>query len=427
MGGPRLRFVCSVSFALALCAPGAALGSVTIGSDLTHAGSSDHNCDASGPNAGCTIIETALAGRQLTDPLDGVIVRWRVRDYGSGSVTLRVVRLLASTAGSPPWEVGFLRSSVAQQAGSAGVVTFAASPPIPIAAGDTIGVTGSADNIRGFFVGGGMGATDTIMSQPNPPDGSTQLSTNINSQNFDWLYNADIVAPPTSTATAATCPGGTGATITVTADPDPATGPKAVHYKIDGGPEQVTATIGAPGVATVSVPTGLHTLEYWGEDQLGQQEATHHTIPAGCRPPPVATVARITALSETNPTFAAASASTPLTGHTARGHQRGTTFSFSLDQPATVTVTIKRTTAGRLVSRACKPATKARRHKPRCTLYTAVATLTRTGHSALNKLPFTGRIRHKALSPGRYQAGFTATDSAGTSKALTIAFSMVKR
>ncbi len=401
---------------------------MTIGSDLTHVGSSDHNCDATGPNAGCTIIQTALAGRQLTAPLDGVIVRWRVRDYGSGSVTLRVVRLLASTAGSPPWEVGFLRSSVAQQAGSAGVVTFAASPPIPIAAGDTIGVTGSADNIRGFFVGAGMGASDTIMAEPNPPDSSNQLSTSINSQNFDWLYNADIVAPPTSTATAAACPGGTGATITVTADPDPATGPKAVHYKIDGGPEQLTATIGVPGVATVSVPTGVHTIEYWGEDQLGQQEATHHTIAAGCTPPPpVATVARITSLSETNSTFAAASASTPLTGQTARRHQRGTTFFFSLDQPATVTVAIQRTSTGRLVNRACKLATRARRHKPKCTLHTPVATLTRTGHSALNKLPFTGRIGNKALPPGRYQASFSATNSAGTSEALTIAFSIVKR
>ncbi|MGZ4332243.1 MAG: hypothetical protein ACXVXL_30120 [Solirubrobacteraceae bacterium] len=233
--------------------------------------------------------------------------------------------------------------------------------------------------------------------------------------------------PPTSTATAAACPGGTGATITVTADPDPATGPKAVHDKIDGGPEQLTTTNGVPGVATVSVRAGVHTLEYWGEDQLGQQEATHHTIAAGCRPPPVATVARITSLSETSSTFAAARASTPLTGRTARRHQRGTTFSFSLDQPATVTVSIQRISPGRLVRRACQPATRARRHKPRCTLHTTVATLTRTGHTAVNKLPFTGRISNKALSPGRYQARFTATDSAGTSKPLTIAFSIVKR
>ncbi len=427
VGASRLRLVWWLVFVVLVCAPAAAQGSVTIGSDLTHAGTSDHNCDATGPMAGCTVIQTALAGRQLTAPFDGVIVRWRVRDYGSGTVALRVVRLLASTGGSPPWEVGFLRSSVAQQGGSAGVVTFAASPPIAVAAGDTIGVTGSADNIRGFFVGAGMGASDTIMAQNNPPDGSTQLSTNINSQNIDWLYNADIVAPPTSTAVASTCPGGSGATVTVTADPDPATGPKAVHYKIGGGPEQVTATVGVPGVATVSVPSGVHALEFWGEDQLGQQEVTHHTIMAGCAPPPLATVARISSLTETNATFAVAAASTPLTGQTARRAHRGTTFMFALDQPATVTVKIQRKTTGRRVGRACRPATSALRHTRKCTLYVAAASLTRTAHIATNKLPFTGRISGKPLPAGRYQAGFTAADSAGVSGPRTIAFTIVKR
>jgi hypothetical protein len=186
-----------VCFALAFSA-GAAHASVTIGSDLANQATSDHNCDSSGPEAGCTVIQTALPGRQLTAPFSGLIVRWRVRDYGSGSVTLRVVRLLDSTGGVPPWDVSFLRSSVAQEGGSSGVVTFAASPPLPIAAGDTIGVTGSGDNIAGFALGLGSGASDTILGQ-SPPDGMTTMSTNINSQNIDWLYNADVVAPPTST------------------------------------------------------------------------------------------------------------------------------------------------------------------------------------------------------------------------------------
>jgi hypothetical protein len=404
-----------------VCGSGSAAASVTIGSDLTHAATSDHNCDASGPNAGCTVIQTALAGRQLTAPVSGLIVRWRVRDYGSGLVTLRVARLLASTGGVPPWTVQFLRSSVAQQGGSSGIVTFAASPPLPIAAGDTIGVTGSVDNIQGYFAGVGM-AADTIMAQSDPLDGTTLMSSNINSQNIDWLYNADIVVPPTSTAKAALCPGGSGATITVTADPDPATGPKAALYTIDGGPEHVTATTGIPGVATVEVPRGIHTLEFWGEDQLGQQEATHHTIRAGC-----VTRARISSMSETNSTFAPANASTPLTGQTARRHPRGTTFSFRLDQPATTSVKLQRVTVGRRVRRSCRLSTKPLRHNPKCARYTAIATLTRTAHAGLNKLPFTGRIRGKALRPGRYRAVFTATDTAGKSKPLTIGFVVVSR
>ena len=246
VGVGRLHGVVGIAMCFAVAfGAGAARASVTIGSDLANAATNDHNCDPSGPNAGCTVIQTGLpAGRQLTAPFSGLIVRWRVRDYGSGSVTLRVVDLLGSTDGVPPWNVSFLRSSVAQQAGSSGVVTFAASPPLPIAAGDSIGVTGSGDNIAGAFVGGGSGASDTIMAQTNPPDGTTVMSTNINGQNIDWLYNADVVAPPTSTVSTAPCPHGSTATITVTADPNPATGPKAAHYRIDGGPERVTGTTG---------------------------------------------------------------------------------------------------------------------------------------------------------------------------------------
>ena len=407
-------------FALAVSA-GAARASVTIGSDLASQATNDHNCDPSGPDAGCTVIQTALPGQQLTAPFSGLIVRWRVRDYGSGTVTLRIVRLLGSTGGLPPWTVSMLRSSVAQQAGSSGVVTFAASPPLPISAGDTIGVTGSGDNIAGAFVGAASGASDTIMDESDPLDGMTEMSSNINSQNVDWLYNADIVAPPTSTVSTGACPHGSTATITVTADPDPATGPKAAHYTIDGGPEQVTGTTGIPGTATVTLPHGTHRLEFWGEDELGQQEATHHVVTAGC-----VTVAKLTTLSETNSTFAAGSASTPVTGQTARRHPRGTTFSFRLDQSATVRVQLRRASAGRRVRGVCRPASRQLRHHSKCTHYATVTSLTRTGHAGQNDLPFTGRIRGKALRPGQYHAVFTTRDSAGTSGPRSIAFTIVR-
>ena len=51
----------------------------------------------------------------------------------------------------------------------------------------------------------------------------------------------------------------------------------------------------------------------------------------------------------------------------------------------------------------------------------------RTAHAGLNTVPFTGRIRGKALKPGRYQAVFTATNAAGTSGPQAIAFTIVKR
>jgi len=67
------------------------------------------------------------------------------------------------------------------------------------------------------------------------------------------------------------------------------------------------------------------------------------------------------------------------------------------------------------------------RHKPRCTRTITVATLLRSAHTGVNKVPFSGRIRGKALMPGRYQATFTAADSAGASPSQTLSFTVVRR
>jgi hypothetical protein len=136
------------------------------------------------------------------------------------------------------------------------------------------------------------------------------------------------------------------------------------------------------------------------------------------------TIAKLTRLSLTNPVFAPARKSTPLSGRTARRHRRGTTFSFALDQPATIRVKIQRKSSGRRVHGVCKPR---RRTGPRCTRYTTLATLTRSAHAGTNKLPFSGRIRRTALPPGRYRAVFVATDAAGSSKPQALRFRVVAR
>jgi Beta-propeller repeat len=80
-------------------------------------------------------------------------------------------------------------------------------------------------------------------------------------------------APPTSTASIPACRG--PAIVTVTDDPTGA-GPHAADFRIDGAAEQAAATSGSPGAASISIPEGNHTLEYWGEDAAGNLEATHH-------------------------------------------------------------------------------------------------------------------------------------------------------
>ena len=197
---------------------------------------------------------------------------------------------------------------------------------------------------------------------------------------------------------------------------------------------------GASGATLTAFQPGLYRCRVTATNQAGSTAQTSSQVQISSSEggsqqgrvalvsSPLATIAKLTGLSETNRTFAPASASTPLTGLTAkRHHNRGTTFSFTLDQAATVTVQIQRKGSGRLVHHACVPASKTTRRKPKCPLYTTAATLARTGHAGLNKLAFTGRIGRKALKPGDYQAVFTATHPAGSSTAQAIAFVLLAR
>ena len=59
-------------------------------------------------------------------------------------------------------------------------------------------------------------------------------------------------------------------------------------------------------------------------------------------------------------------------------------------------------------------------------LRAALVVLARS-HAGLNKVAFSGRVRGKALAPGRYQVAFIAIDSAGASPPKTLTLTIVKR
>src|SRR5262249_9576865 len=111
----------------------------------------------------------------------------------------------------------------------------------------------------------------------------------------------------------------------------------------------------------------------------------------------------------------------------AKRHKQGTVFSFRLDQSATVKTALLTNASGRRVGRSCRADSHRLHNKPRCTRPTTIATLTRSAHAGLNKVAFSGRVQGKALKPGRYQATFTAIDSAGSAPPRTLSFTIVKR
>jgi hypothetical protein len=106
----------------------------------------------------------------------------------------------------------------------------------------------------------------------------------------------------------------------------------------------------------------------------------------------------------------------------------GTTFSFALNEQATVVFTFIHRLPGRKVKSKCVAKTKEDRHRPVCRRTVIAGALSLTGHAGENKLVFQGRLsRTKKLRPGAYTLIITATNSTGMhSAAKLLRFTIVK-
>jgi N-acetylneuraminic acid mutarotase len=92
----------------------------------------------------------------------------------------------------------------------------------------------------------------------------------------------------------------------------------------------------------------------------------------------------------------------------------GTTFSFTLNEQASVSFAFTQQVGGRKVNGKCAAQTKANRHKHACKRTVTRGTLSFTGHAGTNKVSFQGRISHsKQLQAGTYTLIITATNAAG--------------
>jgi hypothetical protein len=106
----------------------------------------------------------------------------------------------------------------------------------------------------------------------------------------------------------------------------------------------------------------------------------------------------------------------------------GTTFSFSLNERATVRFRFTQQLAGRKVHGKCVALSATNRRKPRCTRTINAGTLTFTGHPGAAKVRFAGRIsRSNKLTPGHYTLQITATNTQRKrSRPQSLTFTIVK-
>jgi hypothetical protein len=368
-------------------------------------------------------MNTALGAGMLQAPFDGAVVRWRLAIAEPGGTHTYKLRVLRPTGASSYTGAG---TGPAQTAPLAGVNVLPLASPLPVQTGDEIGV----DCPNG---------APTPFSSPAPPgstlayfgsglaDGSTQLPTNTIAGDEE-LINADLVGQPRVTAvTPLSGPTAGGTPVTISgAHLGEVTGVSFGGVAASGVTPVFEGQVNALTPAHPAGVVDVRVMNAAGASPVVPGDAFTY-LPPPSFPSPAPPIATIGSLSETNRTFAPAKGSTPLTGSTAKHHARGTTFLFTLDQSASVTVAIQRESFGRRVHRVCRLHTKKPHPGPRCTLYTTIATLTRTAHAGANQVPFTGTIRTRALKPGRYRAIFTAYDAAGAAAPRSIAFAIVAR
>jgi hypothetical protein len=130
---------------------------------------------------------------------------------------------------------------------------------------------------------------------------------------------------------------------------------------------------------------------------------------------------KVTHLRLTRARFAIAKRATAVS---AVGAHRGTTIRFTLSEPATVRLYIKRVLTGHRRGKRCSA--KAGSGRP-CSVYRAAGKLVRSGRKGARKVPFTGRIGAHALRPGHYRLSVIAKDAGGnTSKPARARFTIVR-
>jgi hypothetical protein len=188
----------------------------------------------------------------------------------------------------------------------------------------------------------------------------------------------------------------------------------------------VTACTGpvADGAAIETTMLGQHTFAVNTADSegLSASESASYVVVAG----PV-----LSGLSETAKTWREGNALAHITAKQssrARKLPVGTTFSFSLNIPASATFTFTNQARGRKVGKTCMAETRTNNKRHRCTRTVIAGTLTFSAHAGANELRFDGLIsKHKRLAPGSYTVLVSATASDRRSPTGMLHFAIANR
>ena len=190
------------------------------------------------------------------------------------------------------------------------------------------------------------------------------------------------------------------------------------------------ASANGTSVTHVYATAGSYHVTLTSADVLGSTTGSSSTIaitPATTTTKTTTTQPpTLTAASLTNKRFRVANKDTAIS---ARKAPLGTSFHFTLSAAAKLQIAITRSAPGLRSGRGClAPTAKLKRkHAKHCTRTLKLGTLTRSSEpKGTDSIAFSGRIGHCALSPRSYKAMLSASNAGGRSKAVTLAFVVVR-
>ncbi len=414
MGGKKLVTL-AVCAGVLLGPAGAHATTVTLGAhEFPASASSSYSCNVLGPcSSGFTIAQLSSPGLIDVAPASGLITSWRIR--GSGSPSLHVLK----PVGEGEWAGDGATGVPADQSGGPNAAH------LPIHAGDLIGVDLPETGALVRYVKAPGSGSEVIQFTPIVQDGVAQYEEFKGAGDEVLLVSADVVLTPVvgslSPAVGSTA-GGNAVTITgrnldgatsVTFGSFPAS-----SFSVDSS-TQITAIppITAPSTVDVRV-TGPG-----GSSEVGPADRYTFvmlaTAPDTGAPssllatPPFALVAK-PAVSGFGQSTSRWRRGKGLPHIAASGAPVGTTFSFTLNEPASVSFAFTQRRPGRRVKGRCVAVAPGNASKAKCKRTVKAGSFSLPGHQGLNKAGFQGRLTSsKELRPGTYAVSIVASDAHG--------------
>jgi hypothetical protein len=184
-------------------------------------------------------------------------------------------------------------------------------------------------------------------------------------------------------------------------------GPDAFTYRASDGINSDTAAV---TVNVVPPPAAPGSGDPGSGEIPGAQGPGGGVLPDGLAP-------GVTGFGATNKTFAVNTRGRAETSVTAAAAKKGTTFRYTLSEPARVVFTVEQATTGRRVGRSCRKPSRSNRKRRKCTRYVLVGRFAQASTTGANRKAFSGRIGRKRMKPGKHRASLVATDTAGNKSA----------